>query len=179
MPSAKDHAIQFRQELEKHSVYKEDPIPEWEVVYMDDGNEECICGMKIKNLYTIKNKLTNQQLIIGSECQEKWNVACSISCITCKSPLGNLKRRLKEKNYTCPECSREERRIKKRIKKLETYTMFLKGGPWYNLSFKEVALLPKWVEAILNTPAYIHSKTYTYFEEYCGYIFNIEEYPEV
>jgi len=174
MPCKKDYAIQFREELIRHSIYKDDPIPEWEVIRIDGGNGSCICGMYIKNLYTIKNKNTNEELVIGSECQEKWNVRCNVSCEKCNSPLGNLKKRFKERNYICPECAREQRRIQKRIAKLQDYTMYLKG-PWYNLSFKEVATLQTWVEKILNNPAYFESKTYSYFEEYCGYIYEIEE----
>jgi hypothetical protein len=174
MPSAKEYAIKFRQELTKHSIFKDDPIPEWEVIRIHGGSGECICGMDIKNLYTIKNKNTNEELIIGSECQEKWNVRCNIRCDKCNSPLGNLKKRFKERNYLCPECTREEKRIKKRIIKLDNYTMYLKG-PWYNCSFKDVACIQTWVEKILNNQDYFNTKTYSYFKEYCGYIYDIQE----
>jgi len=174
MPSAKEYAIRFRQELIKHSIHKDDPIPEWEVTKIHGGDGECICTMKIKNLYTIKNKITEEELVIGSECQEKWNVRCNICCEKCDSPLGNLKKRFKDGNYICPECTREERRIKKLIDKYDKYIMYLKG-PWQNLSFKEVASLPRWVERILNDPRYFNSKTYSCFEKYCGYIYNIQE----
>jgi hypothetical protein len=174
IPSARDHAIQFMRVLTERSIHKDDPVPEWEVIRLHGGNGICICGMNILNLYTISNIITNEELVIGSECQKRWNLKCNICCDKCDSPLGNLTKRLKDKNYICPECTREERRVQKRIAKLENYTMYLKG-PWYNHTFKEVAILERWVEKILNTPNYFETKTYSYFEEYCGYIYDIQE----
>jgi hypothetical protein len=65
----------FYSELIKHSNNKDmECVHEWEFSgFIHHGiDDKCICGKDIKNLYTIKNLINDNELIVGSSCVKKF-----------------------------------------------------------------------------------------------------------
>jgi len=155
--------------LREHSRHKDDPIPEWEIIHMSGGETgECICGMHISNLFTIENKLTRERLIIGSECQQRWNIKCKLECEKCKSALGGVITRYKKRDFLCPTCKRETKKLMNTLAKFIMYY----PGPWKGLSFKDVGENQEWVSLLINLNS--SSKTIIAFQKYCNLIYEIE-----
>ena len=62
-------------------------ITNWEIISIKIGENKCCCGTPIKNIYIIKNKLTNEEKIIGRFCAEK--IGLKLSWKTKADYLGN------------------------------------------------------------------------------------------
>lgn len=172
------YAKKFLEELRKLSTFKEDPIPEWEVIeaYKGEGTK-CICTKVIENEFVIKNKINGLKVIIGCDCAERFNIEFVLQCKTCSSPLGNKIRRLLNKDLICPACKREERAKRKEyIAALSNYRCWI-YGPWYKKRFKDIIENQEWVEGILNTdPSGMYPITcYDSFKEYCNFFYDIKE----
>ena len=176
----KQKARTFYTVLRQNSVSQEDPIPEWEVVHEVEGDssKECICTTPIVYEYTIQNKLNGRTLIIGSECVKRWNI--KFTCKSCDSPLGNVTRRLIKKDFLCPECKREEKRMEKlleaqregRKKMLSDYYLFW-FGKYYKRKFSQVIQDIDYVEYLINIKD--KSQTLQHFEEYVNLVYDIRE----
>ena len=92
----------FYKTLRAHSICQDDPIPEWTIVHdvEGDGATHCICTTPILHQFTIENKLNGNRLTIGSECVKRWEI--DFVCKGCRSPLGNITKRLVKKEFYCP-----------------------------------------------------------------------------
>ena len=116
------HARKFREELALWSIDKVDPVSEWS---LDDNPQEdltqCICTKDITMRWPITNKITGRILWIGADCAVKW-LKPTLLCKSCKSVLGNIKGRLRDKNFYCRSCLfRKKKAIQKRISILAGY----------------------------------------------------------
>lgn len=127
----KIHAMEFLKRLREESVNKSDPLPEWTTPklcvseFLDTAGCYCICKKKIYNVYEIFNINTNKRLEIGSDCAERWFKAKYI-CEQCRAPLGNVKKRMAEKNFICPKCARV---IRKRQELEDKINRFIASNP--------------------------------------------------
>ena len=177
----------FFEVLRKHSVHKDDPVPEWKVTRWWMNDQHCICTKEITWVYEITNKITKKTLEIGCDCVETWNVEFHMHCEHCSSPLGNRVKRSKERDYVCPSCKRalkkeaeaRAREVERnemlkryRIRQLSQYVMFWKG-PWENMTFEEVGKNHEWAEWFINKPDN-SSNTLKYFKEYLELIYEFE-----
>jgi len=160
--SGEEHAREFLKQLREASVNKHDPLPEWTTpkyvfyeTFEETGGTYCICKKKICNIYTITNKNTNKTLTIGSDCAERW-FKSRYNCETCKSPLGNIKKRLSEKNFICPACARKNK--KQAIQDLKEARRLLSfqfkypddRAPYYPKTLGQLLELPCFCNMILN-----------------------------
>lgn len=161
-----DYAKNFMIALRKYSINQSDPIPEWELLpeVHDDvgGGLECICTKDIKQIYTIRHKETKKELEIGCDCALRW-MDCSLRCLSCKSPLGNVMKRRKEKNFLCPRCTKE-------CKKQGEYLFYQYGTPRRFADLVED-------EAFVNRVANESKPTWymTKFLQYAKYFYTFSE----
>jgi ribosomal protein L37AE/L43A len=160
--SGEEHAREFLKQLRAFSVNKDDPLPEWTTpkyvfydTFEETGGTYCICKKKICNIYSITNKNTNKTLTIGSDCAERW-FKSRYNCETCKSPLGNIKKRLSEKNFICPACARaSKKQAAKELKEARSLlgTQFRSPDmnlPYYPRTLGQLLELPSFCNTILN-----------------------------
>jgi hypothetical protein len=159
------YAKMFMEELRKHSLNQSDPIPEWQLLDPvsrgDGGGLHCICTKEIIQIYTIKHKDTKKELEIGCDCAKRW-MDCSLCCKGCMSPLGNVMKRRKEKNFHCPTCT-------KHIKK-EGTTMYFA----YRKTFAELVEDEAFVNRIVNECHPTFSMA-TRFLQYAKYFYTFSE----
>ena len=162
--------------LRKHSQNQFDPVSEWEYKADAAGNGEgrCICSTPIFHEYVIQNKLTGEQLTIGSECIARW-FHSSLRCEKCNGALGNVNNRIKKDNYICAKCNRD---IKKKKKELANTRLFLFPHqknlyPHYRYKmFHELIEDTEAVETLINLPE--KTRTLELFEEYVGLHYKID-----
>jgi hypothetical protein len=163
----------FFQVLRDHSQDKEDPISEWEFaeVVDGDGHMTCICTTPIRYLYKIRNRVTHDTLIVGSECIKRW-MGGLLRCQRCDCRLGNIRARLRKKQFHCRICrqilQREESQRKN--SKLSTLRLFW-FGPYYKKQFREVIDDVPYVEKLLNVTN--KTKTLELFEEYVHEVYDV------
>lgn len=50
-----------------------DAMAEWEFSGIEQDEDYCICGHKLKNVITIENRYTNKSLIVGTSCIRKFD----------------------------------------------------------------------------------------------------------
>ncbi len=128
-PSA--YAQRFIQVLTEHSINKEEPVREWEVVPALRGTKTgsvitaCICGKHIKDTYIIRNKVTNETLIIGCECVKRLDIERRLECRECGDIMGAYFRRMRQHDMICNICKRDARRLKK---KMAGYSVWVRSG---------------------------------------------------
>ena len=177
---ANAYAKHFMEELRKHSYSKDDPIPEWEVVGAERGAARCICTKTIERLYTIRNKQLGTHLVVGCDCVKRWNIKVELKCENCSSPLGNHAKRMEKKDFLCPACKREKRRVEMECQraahKMDSWTLWV-PGPWRGLTFLKVLQNTEWVEQLLN-PHLSNlraSKSLETFQLYCEMLLEFEE----
>ena len=72
---------------------------------VQDEEAQCICRKSIKDLYYVSNAKTKTSLILGSCCIKKF-LPESLHCSECNTPLRNICKRLKAREFVCPECVR-------------------------------------------------------------------------
>jgi hypothetical protein len=130
------HAREFLRRLREESVNKDDPIPEWSIPklisfeYNETGGR-CICKKDIFQIFQIENKHTKKTLLIGADCAKRW-FSARYSCHRCKKPLGNIVKRLRESNFICPACAKEQRHHEKSNELLRQSLLTKYGFRWFN-----------------------------------------------
>lgn len=165
------HAREFIKRLREESVNKSDPLPEWTTPklcvteFEDTAGCYCICKKKIQNVYEIFNINTDKRLEIGCDCAERWFKAKYV-CEKCKSPLGNVKKRMAEQNFICPKCAREQIALQKAQQK-ERETLEAK---YFNTCFCNLTKQP-WLFS--NYP---HNRIFRLIDnpEWCNFVLNME-----
>ena len=150
------YAKKFLEVLREHSQNKQDPVSEWELTddVTPEASSNCICTKDIKVLYYIKNILSGEILIIGSDCAERW-LSPGLECKWCMCSLGNVMQRRREKKFYCRACS-------SKMTKLGEKSIDYRGKVY---KLKEVIKDEKLVEEILN-----NTKTYYYYDVFKFYI---------
>ena len=168
---AKFHHQEFIRVLREESVHKDDPIPEWEVDGVLDGDGKCICTKELKRVFLIRNKITEKQLPVGCDCIKRWDIQHVMSCNNCGSALGNKLKREKEKDYICTTCKKEEKKQEAARTKFLNDLISAKGkwicyirGPCYNKSYKEVFSNTNFLDYIVNQVPAQDNKTYKLFK---------------
>ena len=75
---------------------------EWLCTDYKKGNNYCVCGQKIKNLYKIENQI-NKKIIfpVGSECAK--------NCAHLEQSMKDIKHKLEHKNLYCKWCNARHR----------------------------------------------------------------------
>lgn len=151
---ASHHAKKFMEELRKHSLNKEEPIREWEVLYHYRGAEGasnlyfCICSKLIQNRFYIQNKFTKEILTIGSDCIERFNM--DLRCEKCDEVMGGVYRRLRDKDFICNLCKKEARAAKRRLSYFTTLAK-TDSGNRVRMSFREILENPTALDFLLNS----------------------------
>ena len=98
-------------------------------ISVDDA--QCICRKSIMNTFYIDNDKTKTSLILGSCCIKKF-LPDALRCKKCDEPLNNIVKRLLEKNYTCPTCTRLLNKIAKEREKMYAEKAFYWRNHKYN-----------------------------------------------
>jgi hypothetical protein len=139
MDIAEHYARTFMEVLKEHSVNKKTPVLEWSVVRVSySEHSKCICTNEIAWKYHIKNFITDEELIIGSECVKRWGVSFPLHCSVCSRELKDKINRAQEKKLVCPSCTRDG-------DKILTF-----NGPWKGMKFSDVLKNIAWTTWIVN-----------------------------
>lgn len=114
------YAKRFVKVLREKSINKEEPIREWELVPSLKGSTggketSCICGKEIKDTYIIRNKHTNETLIIGCECVKRFDIERRLDCKECGKQMTGVFRRLRDGDMICRLCRGNAKRCKKKM----------------------------------------------------------------
>lgn len=139
MDIAEHYARTFMEVLKNHSVNKKTPVPEWSVVRVSySEHSKCICTNEIAWKYHIKNSITNDELIVGSDCVKRWGVPFPLTCKVCGAALKDKVNRAQEGKYICPSCVREGDKI------------LTLNGPWKGMKFSDVVKNLTWATWIVD-----------------------------
>jgi len=147
--------------LKANSINQDDPVPEWLYIKYTDvsgatGVTRCLCTTPIQKFYTIQNKHTLKNEIIGCECIKKF-LENAVECEKCKKPLRNLTKRLDTGCLVCPECTRAEKAAEKlRVMNhpFANYKYYQKGHPYDGMKFHQIYYDFTHVEDLVNNPPY-------------------------
>jgi len=193
MGEAAYYAEIFERKMREKSIHKGDFIQEWELAMKcHRAASQCICTHQIEENYFIRNKITGEQCIIGSDCVQRW-LNPKMNCKKCKEPLGCIMTRIKKKDFYCRSCKleiikrneekeRENRKIKqKTIKMFSSWTLAY-PGPWKGKLFPVVCETEEWVETLINIPkwqgvappSYIYKSLHA-FQKFADAKFEISE----
>ena len=168
--------------LRDNSVFKDDPIPEWEVknkIEAFEGKEVsyCICSTPIIHEFKIRNKINGNELKIGSECVKRWGF--KVVCKSCKSSLGNIVKRLVKEDFLCPACKKEEKqRIQAEQQRQESRRNTLGSmrlfwyGKYYMKKFSEIIDDTDYVNKLINVTE--KPQTLQLFEEYVNLYYEVQ-----
>lgn len=191
--------LRFFEILRKFSDDKHDPVPEWEFKgFITTGTtEKCICGTRILLNYAIVHTRTQKQLIIGSECVNRW-LKPELQCEECGNPLGRVMERHRLNDFLCRKCKKEKAEIKRmqeerqrlatqrieaalrkkeedRLKKIERMGKLLLfwRGRYYQKPFAMVAEDLPYTEYLLNIPEEKATASILAFIDYANLLYEI------
>lgn len=159
---------QFYAILRENSIFKNDPIAEWKYIRTIEDDGLCICSQKIKYKNIIQNIHTGAELIVGSDCIQRW-MNNALLCRSCNCVLGNQVKRLLDQNFICPTCTREKK------KRLRILGGNLIHGKRFDIIIKDVVLVEKLLNTDTTTMYPFLREIYKRFEEYANMIYDIDE----
>jgi hypothetical protein len=135
-------------------------------IYNEDDTVQCICRKKIKKLFFIDNDETKTSLILGSCCIKKF-LPETMKCKECGEQLKDICKRLTEKNFICPACTRYLVKIdNERKKKYELYTFYWHKHKYHGKQFYEIIHDEDFVNDLYVNGMPFDSKTLKYFLDY-------------
>ena len=77
----------------------------------DEGEETCMCGHPIYNIYYIENPENGDRMILGSDCIQTYMIKSLLVCIKCKEyykfkPNSNVCKNCTKVKVKCKKCLR-------------------------------------------------------------------------